>query len=150
MKIQSVKAQNSPTVGALAPHSHENGGVRGIVFQRTLSTLNGQKREDELNQMVAKIDEQGKRLSEHIDVAEFARYRALIKEFLDDLVSNGYEFEKDNAFDGRGRHRFLVTIKTVNEKLDELGKEIMTEQADNLSVLDAVDDIRGLIVDIFS
>ena len=150
MRVQNVKQQSPLALASTELRSRESDTSERTVFQRTLTTLSGQRRDDVINAMVNRIDEQGRRLISHIDIAEFARYRALIKEFIEDIVSNGYEFSKDNVFDKKGRHRFLVTVNTVDEKLDLLAKEILSGQADNLDVLHAVDDIRGLIFDLFA
>jgi len=98
--------------------------------------------------MKAAIDEQGKLLAERADVKEFEKYRRLIRDFLDEIVSNGYTFSKEDAYASRGRHRYIATVKIVDEKLDELGKELMKEQADKIAVLHRIDDIRGLLLDL--
>ncbi|MDR2531016.1 MAG: YaaR family protein [Oscillospiraceae bacterium] len=149
MNVKQIKNASAPATGTSVQFKAA-AATHGVEFRRTLSTLSGQVRDELLQGMINNIDELGRKLSEQVNMADFARYRALIKQFLDDVISNGYELERKNSFDGRGRHRFHVTVKRINEKLDELGREILTEQADNLSVLSAVDDIRGLIVDIMT
>jgi uncharacterized protein YaaR (DUF327 family) len=47
------------------------------------------------------IDEQGARLSDKVDVKEFEKYRRLIREFLDEIVSNGYNFSREDAYASR-------------------------------------------------
>jgi uncharacterized protein YaaR (DUF327 family) len=101
-----------------------------------------------LTEMKNEIDEQGKRLSDRVDVREFEKYRRLIREFLDEIVSNGYTFSREDAYASRGRHRYIATVRTVDEKLDALGKEVMKEQADKIEILHKIDDIRGLLLDL--
>jgi len=98
--------------------------------------------------MKSDIDEQGKRLADRVDVREFEKYRRLIRDFLDEIVSNGYTFSKEDAYASRGRHRYIATVKIVDEKLDELGKEVIKEQADSIEILHRIDDIRGLLMDL--
>jgi len=150
MKIQTVNAQALQAENTQSTALTDSTAGAGELFRRTLSTLDGQAREEHLMGLIKQIDEQGKRLAEKCDVSEFIRYRAAVKNFLDDIVSNGYEFNKESTFASRGRHRFLVTVTTVNDKLDALAKEVLSEQSDNLKIVHAVDDIRGLLVDIFS
>ncbi|MDR0858005.1 MAG: YaaR family protein [Oscillospiraceae bacterium] len=150
LKVQSAASPTPASSTVRTAASAEVPADRSVLFRRTLTQASGEAREEHLRALIAKIDDQAARLSEHTDVAEFARYRQYIKDFLDDLVSNGYEFDKQSVFSGRGRARYLVTVKTVNEKLDQLGKEVLSGQADNLSVLHATDDIRGLILDVFT
>jgi len=98
--------------------------------------------------MKEEINEQGKRLADRVDVKEFEKYRRLIREFLDEIVSNGYTFSREDAYASRGRHRYIATVKVVDEKLDALGKEVMQEQADKIEILNKIDDIRGLLLDL--
>jgi len=101
-----------------------------------------------LEEMKKEIDEQGKLLSDRVDVKELEKFRRLIREFLDEIVSNGYTFSREDAYASRGRHRYIATVKIVDEKLDALGKEVLKEQADKIEILNMVDDIRGLLLDL--
>jgi len=101
-----------------------------------------------LAEMREDINKQGERLSDRVDVKEFEKYRKLIREFLDEIVSNGYTFSREDAYASRGRHRYIATVKVIDEKLDELGKEVMKEQADKIDIIHKIDDIRGLLLDI--
>jgi uncharacterized protein YaaR (DUF327 family) len=53
------------------------------------------------------------------------------------------------VFDAKGRHKVNFVIRTINENLEELTREILSEQQDNLRILQMVDDIRGLLIDLF-
>jgi len=101
-----------------------------------------------MQQLKKDIDEQGAKLADRVDVKELERYRRLIREFLDEIVSNGYTFSREDAYASRGRHRYIATVKVVDEKLDELGKEVLKENADKIEILHRIDDIRGLLLDL--
>ena len=148
MKVSNVKTTGSSQIPA---RGSEIRGVReseAPVFRRTLTDLTKELHEARLVEMKAAIDEQGRRLSDRVDVKEFEKYRRLIRDFLDEIVSNGYTFSKEDAYSSRGRHRYIATVKVVDEKLDELGKEVMKEQADKIEILHRIDDIRGLLLDL--
>ena len=148
LKVSNYKASGSSQI------SSRGSDVRGVreteapVFRRTLTDLTKELHHTRLVEMKAAIDEQGKLLAERADVKEFEKYRRLIRDFLDEIVSNGYTFSKEDAYASRGRHRYIATVKIVDEKLDELGKELMKEQADKIAVLHRIDDIRGLLLDL--
>ncbi|MDR3278630.1 MAG: YaaR family protein [Oscillospiraceae bacterium] len=125
-----------------------NGGTRPLIFQKTMSGLSAQLRDAHFQSLIAGIDAQGDRLSKRADVKELEKYRELIRGFLDEVVSNGYAFSKENAYASRGRHRVFATVKTVDAKLNELAKEVFSEQADSLAILGKVGEIHGLLVDI--
>ena len=118
-----------------------------LLFRRTLTDLSKEIYAARLQELKKEIDDQGSRLSERTDVKEYEKYRRLIKEFIDEIVSNGYTFQKEEAYASRGRRRYIATVRIIDEKLDELGKEVMKEQADQIGILSRIDDIRGLLLD---
>ena len=150
----SIKVQNNipPDPGRFPARGLDVRGAQGgaeTTFRRTLTDLSEERHTARLRDMIKGIDEQGARLTERVDVKEFEKYRRLIREFLDEIVSNGYTFTKEDAYASRGRRRFIATVKIVDEKLDELGKEVIKDQADNIEIIHKVDDIRGLLLDLF-
>jgi hypothetical protein len=122
-------------------------GERQIVFQRKLSELTDQRQREHMASLVARIEEQGKKLAERADLAELERYRSLVKGFMDEVVSGGYEFTKENTYAARGKHRLIATVRTVNAELDQLAKDVLSKQADNLSILERTGVILGLLLD---
>ena len=147
IKVSNYKTSNSSPVPSRGADTRGVKDSAAPVFRRTLTDLSKEMHHNRLSEMKAAIDEQGKRLGERVDVKEYEKYRRLIREFLDEIVSNGYTFSKEDSYASRGKHRYIATVKIVDEKLDELGKEVMKEQADQIEVLNRIDDIRGLLLD---
>ena len=78
------------------------------------------------------------------------RYRALIKDFMNEIVNRSHKFSRENFLDRRGRHRVYGIVRLVDEKLDELAQELMKEEKDKIAILAKVGEIRGLLLDIFT
>ena len=148
IKVQGVKGTDRSSIPARVSGSRDTRADSTQVFRRTLTDLSEEVHATRLVAMKEGIDEQASRLADRVDVKEFEKYRRLIREFLDEIVSNGYTFSREDAYAARGKHRYIATVKVVNEKLDELGKEVMKEQADKLEILGRIDDIRGLLLDL--
>jgi len=148
MRIQGQKATESGIVQVRGNESRSASEVENSAFRRTLTDLSEERYAQRLAEMREDINKQGERLADRVDVKEFEKYRRLIRDFLDEIVSNGYTFSREDAYASRGRHRYIATVKVVDEKLDELGKEVMKDQADKIEVLHKIDDIRGLLLDI--
>ena len=150
----SMKVSNNIKQTAASPVQSRGTDTRGVreseapVFRRTLTDLSKEMHQKRLAEMKAAIDEQWMRLGERADIKEYEKYRRLIRDFLDEIVSNGYTFLKEDAYASRGKHRYIATVKVVDEKLDELGKEVMKEQADKIEILNRIDDIRGILLDL--
>ena len=148
MKVRNVNKMEYGPMGARQVEHSSASEASAVSFKRTLTDLSREQYETHMGTLMAKIDEQAEKLTKRADIREFQKYRQMLQEFLDEVVSNGYAFSKDDAFGARGRHRFYATVKTINGKLDEMAKELLSGQADNVDLLHRIDDIRGLILDI--
>lgn len=102
-----------------------------------------------LQGMMEEITMQGKKISKRMDIKDMKHYRLLIKSFMNEIVNRSHEFSRENFLDRRGRHRVYGIIRRVDETLDELAQELVKDEKDNLAILGKIDEIRGLLLDIF-
>ena len=105
---------------------------------------------DRLNLMMEEIVMQGDEITKRMDVKDMRRYRALIKDFMNEIVNRSHKFSRENFLDRRGRHRVYGIVRLVDGKLDELAQELMKEEKDEIAILAKVGEIRGLLLDIFT
>jgi hypothetical protein len=105
---------------------------------------------DRLNLLMEEIVMQGDKIVKRTDIRDMRKYRTLIKEFMNEIVNRSHKFTRENFLDRRGRHRVYGIIRLVDEKLDELAQELVGEEKDSISILAKVDEIRGLLLDIFA
>jgi len=147
LKVSNVKRTDPGSYPARGSEIRSTSESDALLFRRTLTDLTKEMYVAHLQDMRKKIDEQGQRLADKVDVKEYEKYRRLIREFLDEIVSNGYTFSREDTYASRGRHRYIATVRIVDEKLDELGKEVLKEHADTIEILNRIDDIRGLLLD---
>ena len=103
-----------------------------------------------LTALMEDITMQGKKLGKRRDVKDMKRYRGLIKDFLNEIVSRSHNFSRENFLDRKGRHRVYGIIRLIDKNLDELAQELMKDEKDNLAILDKIGEIRGLLLDIFT
>lgn len=96
------------------------------------------------------ITMQGNRISKKMDVRDMKRYRGLIKEFMNEIVSRSHSFTRENFLDRRGRHRVYGIIRLVDETLDDLAQELVKDEKDHIAILAKIGEIRGLLLDIFT
>lgn len=125
--------------------------VNDEAFRFTLiSKIDEEGLQERLNLLFQDITMQGKKISKHTDVKDMKRYRALIKDFLNEVVNRSHKFSRENFLDRRGRHRVYGIIRLIDQNLDALAAELMKEEKDNIAILQRVDEIRGLLLDIFT
>jgi uncharacterized protein YaaR (DUF327 family) len=103
-----------------------------------------------LQGLMLEITGEGEKLAKRRDVRDLKRYRGLVKSFLNEIVSRSHQFNRENFLDRKGRHRVYGIIHLVDDKLDELAQELMKDEQDNLKILEKIDEIRGLLLDIFT
>ena len=118
-------------------------------FKFTLaSAIEDAELKEKLSGLMNDITEQGKKISEHMDVRDMKRYRSLVKDFLNEVVNRSHKFSRENFLDRRGRHRVYGIVKLVDKNLDDLAGELVKDEKDHLAILGKVDEIRGLLLDI--
>ena len=118
-------------------------------FKFTLiSNIEEKDLQEKLGNMMQEITEQGKKIAKHIDIRDMKKYRELVKGFLNEVVNRSHKFSRENFLDRRGRHRVYGIVKMVDENLDNLARELVKDEKDHLAIVGAIDDIRGLLLDI--
>ncbi len=103
-----------------------------------------------LTSLMEEITMQGERIAKHKDIRDMRKYRSLIKDFMNEVVSRSHSFSRENFLDRKGRHRVYGIIRLVDQTLDDLAQELVKDEKDNLTILQKIGDIRGLILDIFT
>lgn len=115
-----------------------------------LSSLEEKELQSQLSLMMEDIIQQGKRLGKRMDIRDMKQYRKLIQEFMNEITAHSHEFSRENFLDRKGRHRVYGIVKQINQTLDELAEELLREEKDHIAILSKIDEIRGLILDIFT
>ena len=106
--------------------------------------------QERLAAMMEEITMQGDKLAKHRDIKDMRKYRSLIKDFMNEIITRSHEFSRENFLDRRGRHRVYGIIRLVDETLDELAQELMKDEKDNIAILGKIGEIRGLLLEIFT
>ena len=115
-----------------------------------LSNIEESELQAALSGMMEEITQQGYRLGKRRDIRDMKQYRKLIQEFMNEIVIHSHMFSREYFLDKHGSHRVYGIVKQVNQALDELAEEQMNEEQDHLAILSKKDEIRGLLLDIFT
>lgn len=120
-------------------------------FKFTLmSQIDDASLSERLTAMMEEITMQGEKLAKKRDIKDMKKYRSLIKDFMNEIVSRSHEFSRENFLDKKGRHRVYGIVRLVDENLDALAKELMKDEQDHMAILNKIGEIRGLLLDIFT
>lgn len=117
-------------------------------FSFTLKRITSEGLAERLTSLISDITVWGKRIAEHRDIADLKHYRGLVREFMNEVVTNSHEFSRENFLDRRGRHRVYGIIRLVNKELDDLAQDLLNVESKHIDILDRVDQIHGLLLDL--
>jgi uncharacterized protein YaaR (DUF327 family) len=144
MKVQEIQ---TPRVQELANVKEK--GIDG-AFEFTLNKVDEDGFQERLNKLMEDITVQGKKLADHMDVKDMRQYRAMVTEFMNEIVNKSHKFSRENFLDKKGRHRVYGIVKLVNKDLDDLAQSLISKEKDHLGILGKIDEIRGLLLDIIT
>ena len=144
-----IKVNNlTPTSQAPAPEQVQeaNGDFKFVLT----SKLEDSGLAERLNLMMQDIIQQGEKISKRNDIKDMQRYRILIKDFMNEVVTRSHVFSRENFLDRKGRHRVYGIIRQVDKELDELAQELVKDEKNSIDILAKIGQIQGLLLDIFT
>lgn len=119
-------------------------------FSFTLNKLSEEGLKMRLETLIEEISVQGDKLNRNMDIGDLRKYRSLISDFINEVVTHSHDFSRDNFLDRRGRHRVYGIVRVINKELDELAQELLKGEKNALSILEKTGQIQGLILDIIA
>ena len=115
-------------------------------FSQNFSFARQQKSEEQLKDMMDDIKKKGNRLSITKCFSDVKAYKNLVREYLESVLKHMYEIKKDISF---WQTQYFNTVDTVDNKLEELTKSLLSDEKDNINIASTIDEIQGMIVDIY-
>ncbi len=144
-----IKVSNlTPTTQTPAPEQVQeaNGDFKFVLT----SKLEDSGLAERLNLMMQDIIQQGEKIAKRNDIKDMQRYRILIKDFMNEVVTRSHVFSRENFLDRKGRHRVYGIIRQVDKELDELAQELVKDEKNGIDILAKIGQIQGLLLDIFT
>ena len=146
MDIKVNPTQNLNQVEQKAPVQPSDGSFKFTL----ISNIEEQELQARLNLLMEDITQQGKHLKKHMDIRDMKRYREMIRDFMNEIVNRSHKFNRENFLDKRGRHRVYGMIKLIDKNLDDLAAALIQDEKDSILILSKIDEIRGLLLDLFT
>lgn len=115
-------------------------------FSQSFSQERHKKSEEQLNKMVEDIKKRGSKLITTKTYVDVVMYKKMIKEYLESILKFMYETKKDISF---WQTQYFITVDTIDLKLEELTKSLLSDEKDNINIASTIDEIQGMVVDIY-
>jgi uncharacterized protein YaaR (DUF327 family) len=137
--------------GAKGKGSRLNAGVAGGSTPEFVQALAGTaetKVRLAMDEIMARLDEQGDRLVKNQTFEELDRYKELVKAFLDKLVNQLFRLQAAGR-PSTARQRVNVVLQKVDAHLEAISKELLARQKSALRILEKLGQIKGLLLDLY-
>ena len=148
MKINNILSSNVPAVS----DRDVSGKPEKAAGQFAADLLKNQDAlsKDRLNSLLEQITVQGKKLGDVPTYGELKAYRELVRGFLGEIVGRAYAHQSQTGWDRQGRQKMYSTIKEIDHQMAGLAEDVRQGQERQLDILARLDDIRGMLVDLYS
>lgn len=124
------------------------GQARVGTFQEELR-LRESERAAAIEQALIDIDAAAEKLRADGDLAALHAYKQALRTVIGGATRQAYKVEAEAGFRGGGRRRLLYVVRIVDEKLAELTHLLMEKERDNVAIAARLDEIRGLLLDLY-
>lgn len=115
-------------------------------FSQNFNFARDKRSDEELKRIQEDIKKKGSRLAITKSYADVRAYKNLIKEYLNSVLQHMYNIKKDISF---WQTQYFITVDTIDQKLEELTEMLLKEEKDNLAIAGTIDEISGLVLDIY-
>jgi len=139
IKVKKKKEKKSISGGVNVLHSS---------FYDQLKIAETQDLQLEFDNLVDEITRQGEKFSKNPTYEELKRYKSMIKQFIKYTTERMLSVEHHTG-GTRIRQKLYTLTKIIDKKLSELTEMVIKGQIKNIQLLSKLDEIRGLLIDIY-
>ncbi|UOW67207.1 YaaR family protein [Paraclostridium bifermentans] len=132
--------------------SNENSSIdikkpkQALSFSDSFNKVSISKSKEEVDRYLNQIKDIGKDLANTRGYSHVIRYKQAIQKYLKSVVDYTYETDKKDSF---WSNNYFKTVKVVDEKLENLTKSVLENEKDNIDIISEIDDINGLLIDLY-
>ena len=103
-----------------------------------------------LTRLLGDISSAGERLARSRNLRDMAKYKMLIRKFLQEAVDFGMGVKQSHTWNRFGEGRKLKIVETIDEKLVELAEDILNQEKSAIDLLDKIGEIKGLLINLYT
>jgi hypothetical protein len=148
-----VKIQNKELSSSVKMErkNSKNGDIKSVKsdFKTELSKIEQKEIKERLDKLLDVVDKQGKKLKQSLEKKDLLEYKKRVKDFLRLIQKEFVQAKQSFSWDGAGNLKTYTIVEKVNKNLDTLHNLFLKEQADVLEVVKKIDEIRGLLIDLY-
>lgn len=144
MKINQDLRMNLNTNTSIRQNNQTNNRFGDMVVKQ------GSKMQTEqLTRLLGDISAAGDRVARSRNLRELARFKMLVKRFLQEAVDYGLEMKQSHTWNRFGEGRRLKLVETIDEHLVELAEDLLNEEKESIELLAKIGEIKGLLINLY-
>ncbi|HLT57992.1 MAG: YaaR family protein [Limnochordales bacterium] len=124
------------------------GQVRAAAFQDELRMRQAEQ-EAAADRAIKDVDAAAARLRAELTLEALREYKEALRQAVAAALRRMYAVHTETGFARGGRRRLLYVVRTIDAKLEELTRLMLSQQRDNLALAARLDEIRGLLLDLY-
>ncbi len=141
-------------ISGLESKDNKNNIVSNIKVNRNkVDNLNSEidnkfsdKSKKELKELLDSIKRKGNKVVATKEYNDVIEYKRLVKQYLNKVLDDIYSL---NKFSDAFNSRYYLTVDIIDQKLKDLTNQVIGEEKDNLYIVTTIDEIQGLILDVY-
>lgn len=115
-------------------------------FSDSLNFVKQSSSLEDIKRNLESVKKAGERLVLTQNYGDINSYKNAVKEYLKSVVDNMYSLDKNSSF---WEHQYYKNVKIVDNKLEEMTSELLSEEKENIDIVSTVDMIQGLLIDMY-
>jgi len=119
-------------------------------FDEIVRAKSAALKKSDLQQMVRNIMEQGEKVIRFRSLRDLARFKRMIKRFLEETVYDGLSVKETHNFNPTNFSHRLITVEEIDEKLIELTDDLLDQEVKAVNLLAIIGEIEGLLVNLYT
>ncbi len=114
-----------------------------------IQRVQDEKLRSELAGLIQGVDERARKLLASKNKKDFEEYKASVKQFMEKAITGSYKLEEKHGQRQDGKFVVFLTMRKVDEALENLAQLMVAGQQDPMRMVARLDEIRGLLMDLY-
>ncbi|WP_339148284.1 MULTISPECIES: YaaR family protein [unclassified Sutcliffiella] len=125
------------------------GNTSNIAFGGVMQKHSNKLHSEQLQRLMKDIEMVGDRLGNSRSFQDLAKYKTLVKRFMEEAVEFGMELNQSHHWTHDGQSRHLHVVKQVDEALIDLTDKVMNQEEPRINILSSIGEIKGLLINLY-
>lgn len=149
MAIDSIQPGKKSAPGTPRRKVNTSASASAPEFADQLGEALEVEKKQALDPLLEDIDSTSLEFGKRPNQENLKKYRKAVGSFLDYVLKQAYKLDETYSTVRGGKTKVHLKIEIIDEKLEKIADMVLREQAEGLMVLKKLDEIRGMIFDLY-